>query len=519
MNFSIQRPAVFFLLLLLIPALVVSFIRYKKIISVCGKKKSLIFSFTTKTLFAILSYVFMVFACAGISWGSRTVPVQKANRSVSFIFDISYSMEARDAPQGMTRLASAAEYASSLLDHLEGVPVSLVLAKGDGVVAIPLTEDQSALRLLLKSLSPKLLTSVGSSLGSGIRAAIRSVPEQMSSSCDLWLFTDGDETDESLLPALNEAAKYGVPVTIIGFGSERETEVLSGDGVRKVKTALRSEKLQRLTQSVNSFTPVRFVDASSVGSASLILRRFNEQNASTVTSYETKDAPRYRLFIGLSILSFILSILLSELRLKPVKKTILETLLVFSAFTFFSCSGKFSDGKLILSGSLEWNGHDYQHAVADFLTAAQNAENREDEKTKQYALYALASTYLMQGELIASEERFSQIEGDCSDELKFAIFYNRGIIAHRSGDYEKAVSCFREALLVDPANVDAKINLELSQGEVSVKSNSEEQQLESVSVSDDEEALQNALYSILRESELSQWKNRMQESDKDALDY
>ena len=94
------------------------------------------------------------------------------------------------------------KYADRLLDNIPNTSVSVVLAKGDGVVAVPLTEDMESVRSILTALSPTLMTSQGSSLGKGIDAAISSFPSQSAQSDYIWLFTDGEETDSSLQTSL-----------------------------------------------------------------------------------------------------------------------------------------------------------------------------------------------------------------------------------------------------------------------------------------------------------------------------
>ena len=123
------------------------------------------------------------------------------------VFDIAYSMEAQDAPESMTRLEAAANYAKEILKKIPDVRVSVVLSKGKGTIAIPLTEDFQSIYNLLDSLSPKMMTAEGSNLGNGILTAISSFPEQSSEAGFIWLFTDGEETETSLQNALNEFNK------------------------------------------------------------------------------------------------------------------------------------------------------------------------------------------------------------------------------------------------------------------------------------------------------------------------
>ena len=249
-------------------------------------------SFVPRTILRALAWVMIVAGAAGISWGANYVPVQKNGRALSLVFDISYSMEAEDAPGDMTRLTAAANYADSLLEHIPNTSVSVVLAKGEGVVAIPLTEDIEAVRTLLFSLSPNLMTAQGTSLGKGIQTAINSFPVQASQAAAIWLFTDGEETDGTLVNALVEAMKFGIPVTIIGFGSEREISVTAGDGKTQVKTALRSDSLEQAIASAKekfvqkagespTNPEIFYIDASVLGSANTVLDSFAKKTNGT----------------------------------------------------------------------------------------------------------------------------------------------------------------------------------------------------------------------------------------------
>ena len=68
----------------------------------------------------------------------------------AMVFDISNSMLAKDCPGNTSRLDAASLYAKKLLSKMEGTPVAVILAKGDGVAAIPLTDDTSMVESLLE---------------------------------------------------------------------------------------------------------------------------------------------------------------------------------------------------------------------------------------------------------------------------------------------------------------------------------------------------------------------------------
>src|SRR5574344_74382 len=546
MNITFERPYAFYGLLVLVPVLLFVILKYRRLVHSLSNSGRIHNNaeflhrvtrrFVLRTVCRILSFVMIVFAYAGISWGTNLVPVQKSGDAVAFVFDISYSMEAHDAPGEMTRLDAAANYAEELLSHMDDMSVSVVLAKGNGTVAVPLTEDMEAVRSVLDNLSPHLMTAEGTSLGSGIEAAINSFPPQSAQASHIWVFTDGDETDNMLTSSLTDAIRYGIPVTLIGFGSERETEVLTGDGKTSVKTALRADAMKKAAALVGKrnlkgkqprilVTPVTYIDASEVGSAYQLLRSLQSdipvfRNTSDTSDratvvYEIQNVKREQLFILLAILFFCASYLFGEftmVRRRKNKFAAATILFCISTMLFTGCSGRFDDGTKILQGKLEWNRKNYQQAVADFLQAAENAHARGDKEYESYAIYGLASTYLMQDESEAALERFDQIAPNASNSVRFAVLYNSGIIAHRNGDFHKAASYFKDALRVDSSNVNAKINLELSLQQDSVQSRSHEQQLTPVSENTEEQSLENAVYSVIRENDENQWKNKQQNS-------
>ncbi len=558
MNFSIGRPTGLYGLLLLVPAFLFVMLRFRSIIRNLSAQydlntdKAMIRrtkrSFLARTFFNALGWIFLVLAYSKISWGTSSVPVQKNGRAVSFVFDISYSMLAPDAPGGMTRLDAAASYADEILEYMPYTSVSVVLAKGDGVLAVPMTEDFESVRSILKVLDPRMLTSQGSCLGKGIECAIDSFPGNSAQASYIWLFTDGEETDSGLSTALSEAMRRGIESVLIGFGSERETTVMAGDGVTPVKTALRTEKIEETIRSVkrkNSFAngnglreDVFFVDASEAGSANRLLtslgrnlrQQKNELNlknspqadSETTIVYELQSVERTKMFIVLSILCVVLSFLLGEFNpslLSAKKKAVPAVSLVF-ALLLSGCSSRFTNAAKLLEGKLEWNRKNYSAAAADFLEAYESSVHSGDEELSCYASFALASTFLAQNENEAAKKHFEHISAEAPDHIRFAVLYNQGIIAHREGDFKAAAACFKDALKIDGSNIDAKINLELSLQEEQLHTRSREQEVSQTSESSSEQsALQNAIYSIIRENEQKQWKNQQQDSESSKLDF
>lgn len=511
MNITCERPYVFLALLIIIPVFIFSTIRRHHIF------RKMVF---VRSHFVFLSACMLLLAYAKISWGTHLMPVQKNGTSVSFVFDISNSMLAKDGPEGSTRLEAASVYAKKLLSKMNGNPVSVILAKGDGMTAVPLTEDYVMIESLLEVISPSLMTVPGSSIGKGILKAKESFPPNYSTAGRIWVFTDGEETDSQLKNALTECMTSGIPVTIIGFGSETETEVLAGDKKTYVPSALRSEKILKTIDDVKknlsyykNQTPVYYINSIEKGSGMKLLSQLKDTESQIIT-YEAKPVPRYKLFLLLAVLFFAFSYIFTEF---DFTKIFAGTSLLVVMMLFTGCS---SQTLSIMKGTYAFRQKHYKHAVSCYLTAVQNTEEKKDE-AYYYSLFDLGTAYSMLDEKEAAMDKFARISEEAPASVLYATYYNSGVIAHKNADYDKALEYFRRALEVDSTRLEAKINMELSiqMAEENVQHN----ETKSIPASEQKTPvpeMEKSVFDRVKENDKKQWKNS--ESDKNqnlAEDY
>ncbi|MBO7583032.1 MAG: VWA domain-containing protein [Treponema sp.] len=477
-----------------------------------------------RSVFIAISFVMVLIAYADIHWGTYLVPVQKSGASVSLVYDISNSMLATDCEEGLTRLRAACEYSKGLLSKMNGVSASVVLAKGDGVAAIPLTDDYVMIESLLEVMSPSLMTVPGSSIGKGILKAKETFPSNYSNVGRIWVFTDGEETDSNLKTALSECLKAGISVSIIGFGEERESQIYAGDGRTIVSTALRSNKINTAIEDAKknlgvykNHAEIFYIKASEKGAAVKLLNQLKEGSEQLV-SYEAKPVPRFKLFLLLAVLFYSFSYIFTEFDFKKIKMSGAAALCIFMVITFTGCSDSTSD---ILKGTFAFAKKQYSKAVSYFHTAQEIAEKNGNEQKLSYTLYDLGTAYSLLGEDDAAMEKFSQIPVDAPVSVLYGAYYNAGVLAHKNEDYEHAVEYFKKALEVDSTRVDAKINLELSIQSIEV--NVQHNQSQAVPSAEDNsinQDLEKAIFERIKENDQKQWKNSEQnQSEALADDY
>ncbi|MDE7227022.1 MAG: VWA domain-containing protein [Treponemataceae bacterium] len=524
------HPGAFLLLVPLIPALVFLFARTKRLFASLGSlhggtavrrdRRAL----ATKIMLRAVAWVGVVFACAGISWGKKIVPVQKSGDAVCFVFDISYSMNARDAVGGMTRLEAARQYAKALLGAMPAPSVSVVIAKGDGVLAVPLTEDLASVHTLLDVLSPELMTATGSRLGRGIAAAVTAFPPQSAQAAHVWVFTDGDETDGGLRSAVDDAVRYGIPVALIGFGSEPGADVTAGDGTTVVHTVLQAQKLRSCADRANEASAfprrsrgalAQYIPAAESGSAYRLLRTLSADGADgTAFAYESQDIDRRAFFLLFALICFVASFVVGEAGLSA-RSLRQSAVLVACGLVPFVSSCNARGNAAVARGAWAWYQQKYPQATAIFLQVESDARAAQDDVLVQYAVFGLAATYLAQEEFAAADARLKHIAPDAPASLRSAAFYNEGVIAHQQGDNERAVECFKQAILADPANRDAKINLELCQSEAAMRqAQGAEKEMRQAGEGEDDSALEKGIFTLIKENEQNQWK-KMQSNKKD----
>ena len=272
-----EQPAFLLLSLAVIPAAFVFAFRYRRLSLVTGSfdrgesgRSVRSRSRWLAVRFASFAIAWILLACAAASprWGTELSAVRQEGTAVVFVMDISRSMGVSDVSPD--RLSFAARYAALLVDRLERIPCAVVLAKGDGVLAVPLTADHRSVLDLLGTLSPALLSSPGTDLGRGIRTALAAFPRNSASARTVILFTDGDETAGSLVVAARAARASGTTLAIVGTGTARGADIdiyPSGDETRLQNTALREDVLRSAAEAAGGL----YVNGSDGGSALRVL--------------------------------------------------------------------------------------------------------------------------------------------------------------------------------------------------------------------------------------------------------
>ena len=184
------------------------------------------------------------------------------------------------------------------------------------------------------------------------------------------------------------------------------------------------------------------------------------------------------------------------------------------------CSVQWKGAAGVLEGAFFWHQGKYQRAISGFMEAMDIASASSQEELLQYSTYGLATTYIMQGETEAALNRLQELAPDAPSSLTFSALYNTGVISYNQGKYQEAATLFRKALEIDSANLDAKINLELSLGQNTRQSSASSQEVIPVQEKSADDIAESTLFSLIREQEQDRWKNQQdQEQTPSGDDY
>jgi Ca-activated chloride channel homolog len=170
-----------------------------------------------KLLLWIGALTLLIIALARPQWGEAKQSVAQKGVQVMVALDVSKSMLAQDLKPD--RLTRAKMEIDQLMNHLNGDEVGLTVFSGASFVLFPLTSDYNTARSFLDSANPGIISRPGTAIGEAIRTAMRGFDDNRNRQKVVVVMTDGEDNQADVTAATQEAAKAGVMIYTIGFGS------------------------------------------------------------------------------------------------------------------------------------------------------------------------------------------------------------------------------------------------------------------------------------------------------------
>lgn len=218
----------FLWLLTLVPVFVVAFILYTrhkrhqlKVFGDLELMKELMPDASTKrpvVKFSLLmaALTLLVFAAARPQYGQKSEKIQRQGIEAMIALDISNSMLAEDVAP--SRLDRAKQVLSKLIDQMVDDKIGLVVFAGESYIQLPITCDYVSAKMFLNTISPELIQTQGTAIGSAIQSCIRGFGEPSEAGRCIILITDGENHEDDAEAAAKQALQAGIQTFVVGIG-------------------------------------------------------------------------------------------------------------------------------------------------------------------------------------------------------------------------------------------------------------------------------------------------------------
>jgi Ca-activated chloride channel homolog len=406
-----------------------------------------------KAGFCLVALGCMLLALAGPRWGSHYQEVTQKGVDIVIALDVSPSMLVEDVKPD--RLERAKREITDFLKVVQGDRVGLVAFSGAAYTQCPLTLDYGALMMFLNILHPDHIPVPGTDLGAAIKGAMAAFDPKSETDKVILLITDGEDNEERGLEAARDAARKGIKIFVFGMGDPAGGPIPASRGrggfVKDKKGELVLSKLNEAgLQEMAALTGGEYV-RSMAGDLDLDLLYFDgikqKTDAAVVKSGKIKVyEERFFIFAAAAFLLLLLEGFIGHLKRKiPMLLSILLLLL-------FSARGECNEDP----DQLYEQG---RFSEAAKLYADQDMDNPRDIRYRYNRGCADYQASDFKGAMAA----FSSVLKRTDDpETQVKAVFNLGNAAFKKGDFASAKVYYQQAIVLDPANENARFNLELT---------------------------------------------------------
>ncbi len=171
----------------------------------------------TKFILLMIALACIIFTMARPQFGSKLETVKRKGVEVMVALDISNSMLAQDIKPN--RLERSKNMLYQILDAMENDKIGVVVFAGTSFTQLPITTDYQSSRMFISTISPKLIPTQGTAIGSAIEMASKAFSTNQECGKSIIVITDGENHEDDAEKAAMEAAAKGIQVNVVGIGS------------------------------------------------------------------------------------------------------------------------------------------------------------------------------------------------------------------------------------------------------------------------------------------------------------
>ena len=200
----------------------------------------------------------IVLALAQPRMGYQNIEVEKEHRDILILFDVSRSMWSEDVSP--SRLKQAQRELIDLISIANGERIGLIVFAKHPYPRMPLTTDYDMIETLVPELSPSFIESQGSNIKNALNMAYDIfVYDENAGGQSILLISDGEtESDDQMNETLAKLQKKGIPVYVMGMGTEEGSTIPLPNGGyvkdeqgEKVLSKRATDNLKHIAQKTN----------------------------------------------------------------------------------------------------------------------------------------------------------------------------------------------------------------------------------------------------------------------------
>jgi Ca-activated chloride channel family protein len=418
----------------------------------------------------------LVIAAARPQAGERPALIRRAGRDVLVVLDLSRSMNVSDA--GGTRLSRAKALLADLASARPLDRLGLIVFGGSAFLQLPLTTDHDAFRRFVEAAASENVGDPSTDVSAALAAAAAAFEhEGEPGSRAVLLVSDGERTEGALDPALVRLLREEVPVYAIGVGSvaggnvpadsSEAPEPYHRDNIGRIVVSRLEEAGLRQVAERTGGAYARWDDAAG---SRLVQDGLERLEARPVAAHKARrPAERFQWPLGVAVL-FLLAEPLVPLRVRrraplsarrtELARTSVTVGLALLVLSPFGCSPTSWQAR---RAERRYDAGDWPGAYAEWSRALESSGDPVFGFDAGNALYR-------QKHYQDAAARWRAASTD--QRLRQRSAYNQGNAAVRAAEdatggekdslLDGAVAAFEEAVRLDPADQDAKWNLEIA---------------------------------------------------------
>ena len=414
--------------------------------------------FALKFLLVLGAFTACSFAAGGLKKPEGNQQVTRNGIDVVLAIDVSKSMLAQDIKPN--RLERAKLLLGKLIDRLGNHRVGLVVFAGRAYIQMPLTADQNAAKLYLSSINTDMVPTQGTVIGDALKMSYTAFATREKKYKAVVLLSDGEDHDENAGKIAESMAAEGVVINTIGIGSpegstiidEVTNEVKKDNNGNTVISKLNEQELKTIAAKGNGTYQLY---SNSADVAANLEVQLNSMGSRTISENSgTAYTHFFVWFLAAALLLLVIEMFVSEkkrrISLKPMPALLYVLLILLPV-----CSTAQNDNKLIKKGNEAYNKKEYSEAAKQYRQVTEkNPANTTAQHNLGNALYKGDKG----GDALEAYDK--ALEAATTPEDKARIYYNKAVVLQSAKKLPECVEAYKAALKINPADEDARLNLQ-----------------------------------------------------------